>query len=216
MPTWNLRGARQSIQAARVWLPEELSAFVPEGVTRSALLGDVFHAIPWWDVQAFLRRFPMRIREALESDLEALVTVFTAAVHALAGGAYTAEQCHAWAPVPPDAEGWLSRLSGLKVLLACEGEQVAGFIGYARSGHVDLLFTAPQFARRSVATALFGAACEDMRRAGVQRLSTEASLAARPFFERQGFAVVGEEDVLRQGVSLRRFRMTGDLRLPDA
>lgn len=158
----------------------------------------------------------MQIREALESDLEALVVVFTTAVQALAGGAYTAEQCRAWAPIPPDGEGWCNRLSGLKVLLACEGEQVVGFIGYARSGHVDLLFTAPPFARGGVATALFGAACEDMRRSGAQRLSTEASLAARPFFERQGFTVVGEEEVLRQGVVLRRFRMTGDLRLPDA
>ncbi|WP_232415590.1 GNAT family N-acetyltransferase [Methyloversatilis universalis] len=158
----------------------------------------------------------MAIREALESDLEALVAVFTAAVHALAGGAYTAEQCAAWAPIPPDPEVWRNRLSALNVLLACEGEQVAGFIGYAPSGHVDLLFTAPQFARRGVATALFGAACADMRRSGAQRLSTEASLAARPFFERQGFAVVAEEDVLRQGVALRRFRMTRDLRVQGA
>lgn len=179
-------------------------------------MGYVFHAIQWWDVQAFLRRFSMRIREFLDPDLEALVAVVTAAVHALAGGAYTAEQCRAWAPIPPDAEGWRSRLSGLNVLLACEGEQVAGFIGYARRGHVDLLFTAPRFARRGAATALFGAACADMRRAGAQRLSTESSLGARPFFERQGFTVVGEEDVLRQGLALRRFRMTGDLRLPDA
>lgn len=158
----------------------------------------------------------MQIREALEFEIEALVVVFTTAVHALAGGAYTAEQCAAWAPVPPDAEGWRRRLSRLTVLLACEGEQVAGFIGYARSGHVDLLFTAPPFARRGVATALFGAACADMRRSGAQCLSTEASLAARPFFEQQGFTVVAEEEVLRQGVVLRRFRMTGDLRLPDA
>ena len=47
MPTWNLRGARQSLQAARITLPEGLAAFVPEGVTRSALMGDVFHAIQW-------------------------------------------------------------------------------------------------------------------------------------------------------------------------
>lgn len=158
----------------------------------------------------------MLIREYLESDLEALMAVLTAAVHALAGGAYTAEQCAAWVPVPPDPDAWRRRLSGLTVLLACEGKQVAGFIGYARSGHVDLLFTAPQFARRGVATALFGAACADMRRSGAQRLSAEASLAARPFFERQGLTVVGEEDVLRQGVALRRFRMTGNLSLPDA
>lgn len=156
----------------------------------------------------------MLIREALESDIESLVAVFTAAVHALAGGAYTAEQCAAWAPISPDPDAWRNRLSGLNVLLACEGEQVAGFIGYARSGHVDLLFTAPQFARHGVATALFDAACADIRRAGARCLSTGASLVARPFFERWGFVVVAEEVVQRQGVALRRFRMTRDLPTP--
>ena len=53
MPTWNLRGARQSIQAARVTLPEELSAFVPEGVTRLAMMGDLSRGKRWWEVDVF-------------------------------------------------------------------------------------------------------------------------------------------------------------------
>ncbi len=48
MPTWYLRGERQSIQAARVWLPEELSTFVLEGVTRLAVMGDLSRGKRWW------------------------------------------------------------------------------------------------------------------------------------------------------------------------
>lgn len=158
--------------------------------------------------------FEMRIREALESDLDALMAVFAAAVHDLAGRAYTREQCCAWAPLPPDPDVWRARLSCLHARLACDGDEVAGFIGYTHQGHVDLLFTAPQHARRGVASALFRAACEDLRRAGAERVFAEASLAARPFFERQGLAVVAEEVVLRQGEALRRFRMEGALPSP--
>jgi len=44
MPTWNLRGERQPLQAARVRLPEGLSAFIAEGVTRLAMMVDLSHA----------------------------------------------------------------------------------------------------------------------------------------------------------------------------
>lgn len=53
MPTWNLRGERQSIQAARVTLPEELSAFVPVDVTRLAMMGDLSRGKRWWEVDVF-------------------------------------------------------------------------------------------------------------------------------------------------------------------
>ena len=41
MPTWNLRApVRQSLQAADVKSPEELSAFIGAGATRGAMMGD--------------------------------------------------------------------------------------------------------------------------------------------------------------------------------
>ena len=40
MPTWNLLTARQSLQAADVTLPAELTASVRVGATRLAMMGD--------------------------------------------------------------------------------------------------------------------------------------------------------------------------------
>ena len=44
-----------------------------------------------------------------------------------------------------------------------------------------------------------------LRSLGVEELFTEASLTARPFFERQGFRVTEEQTVLRRDVSFRRY-----------
>lgn len=153
----------------------------------------------------------MLIRPARESDLDVLMSVFAASVHGIARRSYSAEQCNAWAPALPDRAVWRSRLAATATLLACEGETVAGFIAYHRSGHIDMLFATPAHARRGVATALFRAAREDIGSAGVRTLRTEASLEAHPFFERQGFVVVEEEVVQRLGVALRRFRMECDV-----
>lgn len=49
------------------------------------------------------------------------------------------------------------------------------------------------------------------RGGGLGRIFTEASITARPFFERQGFRVVREQTVSRQGVSMINFVMEKDL-----
>jgi putative acetyltransferase len=36
------------------------------------------------------------------------------------------------------------------VLVAVEGDAVAGFVGFSPSGHIDLLFTSPDSVRRGI------------------------------------------------------------------
>ncbi len=45
-------------------------------------------------------------------------------------------------------------------------------------------------------------------------LNTHASLAAKPFFEKQGWEVMGEEDVFIGEIALHRFRMQKAAHLP--
>jgi putative acetyltransferase len=144
----------------------------------------------------------MKIRAYTENDAGAVAALFTASVHELGSPHYDTLQRHAWAPRPPDPLRWSTRLAGLHTLLAEEGDELAGFISYECDGHIELLFTAPGFARRGVASFLY----QHMEHLFVgASLFTEASLAAKPFFLRQGFQVVEEQDVERNGITLRRF-----------
>lgn len=93
------------------------------------------------------------------------------------------------------------------MLLAHRDGQFAGFIGFNLEGHIDLLFTAPCYARQGVASALYAAAEQHLRAAGVRELFTEASLTARPFFARQGFSAEQAQTVTRGTVTLQRFAM---------
>ena len=151
----------------------------------------------------------MLVRPYRDSDLAAVAQLFTDAIHGLAGSHYDAVQREAWAPRPPDLGLWKTRLIPLHILLAqgTEGGNPLGFIGYEESGHIDLLFTSPGAARRGVASQLYGHAEAALRSLGAVELFTEASLASRPFFERQGFVVKEEQSVERRGAMLHRFAM---------
>ena len=147
---------------------------------------------------------PMTIRPSTESDLTAIVSLFTESVHKLGAAHYDESQRNAWAPVPPDFETWAKRLSCLHTLLVCEHGVLAGFMSHDLKGHIEFLYTGPGFARRGVASLLLQHAERSLP--GVE-WATEASLVAKPFFLRQGFDVIEEQTVIRGGVAFRRFAM---------
>lgn len=149
----------------------------------------------------------MQIRDYQPIDLTAVVQLFTDSVHQLGAAQYDEQQRHAWAPTAPSLSEWETRLAKLETLVAHEQGVLAGFIGYTLSGYIDLLFTAPIFARRGVATALLTEAESRITAHGTTRLWTEASLVARPCFEQHGFEVLEEQLVIRREVSFRRFAM---------
>lgn len=155
----------------------------------------------------------MQIREFRPTDLEAAVALFTASVRGLADVAYAEDQLRAWAPDPPDLEHWGRKLSGQNVLLADEHGELIGMLGYEDDGHVDVLFTHPDHARRGIAGRLHREAEQRLAANGVHELFTEASEVARPFFERHGYAVEQREVVQARGVELHRYRMR---RLPKS
>ncbi len=70
----------------------------------------------------------------------------------------------------------------------------------------------PAFARRGVATNLYQHVESSLRAVRAHRVTTHASLAARPFFDRHGFLLDAEECVECRGVYLRRFAMSKELR----
>lgn len=146
-------------------------------------------------------------RYRADDDLGAVVRIFTDSVHALAAPFYDETQRAAWAPENADLDGWRARLESINVLVAEDEGVLCGFLGYEANGHVDLLYTAGHAARRGVASKLYAQVEAELSAAGVRRVFAEVSLAARAFFERQGFVVVVEERVERRGATFTRFAM---------
>lgn len=153
----------------------------------------------------------MWLRPYSSSDAEAVAQLFTESVHGLAAPFYDEAQREAWAPSCPDTTRWQARLAALEVWLAEDDQGLCGMLGATPQGYLDLLFTAPRVARRGVASMLYARVESDWRRAGVIRVSTDASLAAKSFFLRHDFHVVEEQLIERGGQQLRRFAMAKSL-----
>jgi len=152
------------------------------------------------------------LRPYRPSDAVPTAELFRAAVHALAGADYDAEQLAAWAPADPDLERWSARRLAVETVIAEDDGTIAGFSDIDPSGHIDMLYVHPRFARHGIATALISHVLLRARELGAEEATVEASETARPVFERAGFAVVERQEVERRSVTLHNYRMRLALR----
>ena len=72
----------------------------------------------------------------------------------------------------------------------------------SKSGCLDLLFTHKDYQRQGIATAL----CNELEK-GFSVINTFASVTAKAFFEKRGYAVIKSQQVERFGIKLKNFIM---------
>ncbi|HEX3716694.1 MAG TPA: GNAT family N-acetyltransferase [Verrucomicrobiae bacterium] len=154
---------------------------------------------------------PPVIRRYQPGDVHSLIEFYQRAIHVLAASFYDKAQLDAWAPAVMDPAKWHARVSPQQTFIAdCDG-RAGAFIVWDWTGHIDFMFTHPDFVRRGLARALYVAAEETLRQHGAPRLFSEVSLAAPPFFEICGFVAEREQEVACRSQRLRQFIMSKTL-----
>lgn len=152
------------------------------------------------------------VRPYRADDATATLEIFVVAILQGARDAYSEEQRLAWLGDEPRAPRWHAERDRARTFVAEREGVVVGFTDLRGDGYVDRLFTHPSATRRGVGSALLRHVVALARIEGMPRLTTHASLLARPTFERAGFVVDHGETVRRGGVDLERFAMRLDLR----
>ncbi|MNH31533.1 putative N-acetyltransferase YafP [compost metagenome] len=74
-------------------------------------------------------------------------------------------------------------------------------------GYLDRLYVHKDFQGQGIASALVDLLEADAKKLGLTHISTDASLTARPFFERKGYQIMQTQTVERQGISLTNVSM---------
>ena len=147
------------------------------------------------------------IRPLGQTDIGPLIEVFRAAVLVTARRDYSEEQVRAWAPDEIDSVIWAKRYDTRLAWVAEIDTCVVGFVELEARGHVDMMYVHPAHQRRGIATALLAELEGKAREEGADRLFTEASITARPFFERRGFVVIAPQTVMLRDQPFVNFRM---------
>lgn len=147
------------------------------------------------------------IRSYRQGDDRHIAEIFCRAIHEIGIKAYTEEQCLAWSPREPDYPRWEKRCALKRPLIFEQDGQIAGFLELDPDGLIDCAYISPDFQRRGIMAQLVRHAIGVASRMGLNRVYVEASILARPLFEKLGFTVLRDKTVRLRGVELLNFDM---------
>ena len=148
----------------------------------------------------------LKIRHVRADDAGALVDIFRSSVRGIARRDYSQDQVLAWAPDEIDIAGW-EGYAKRRAFIAEDDGGAAGFADLQSDGRVDMMYVHARCQGRGVASRLLSHVESVARGLDIKELYTEASITARPFFERRGFLLVEQQLVTVRRQKLINFRM---------
>lgn len=150
------------------------------------------------------RGLGMLIRRYETSDCKELTELFYNTVHSINANDYTEEQLNVWATGCVDLEKWNQSLMSHFSVVAVEDGIIVGFGDIDKTGYLDRLYVHKDYQHQGIATAI----CDKLESIFyVEKITTYASITAKPFFEKRGYKVIKKQTVERKGVLLQNYVM---------
>jgi putative acetyltransferase len=117
----------------------------------------------------------MDIQSYSSKRAKEIADLFYKSVHAIDSSVYSPELKDAWAPTPVNYERWIKRLNEKKPFLAVIENHVAGFIELEADGHIDCVYTHPDFQGKGVASTLYEHLLKEAKSRNINRLDLKGA-----------------------------------------
>jgi putative acetyltransferase len=152
----------------------------------------------------------MEIRKIRSGETGNIWRLFHDTVHRINQVDYSASELAVWAPDEYDEPRWVSRFIRTRPLVAMDGNFLLGFAELGDDGRIGLFYVHHAHQGEGVGRALMQRMKAEAASRGLSRLYCEASITARPFFERMGFVFLEQRELERRGeqvlVSLMEYK----------
>jgi putative acetyltransferase len=149
----------------------------------------------------------MIIRLFHPNDAEQVAQLFHDTVREVNCRDYSIEQIQAWAPNDIHFRDWAAICSKRMTYVAEDADRILGFGELEACGHIGCFYCHKDHQGQGVGRAIYQAIEQRAINLELNRLFTEASITAKPFFEKLGFSVVTEQEVYCRGEMFKNFQM---------
>ncbi|WP_059360032.1 GNAT family N-acetyltransferase [Parachlamydia acanthamoebae] len=148
------------------------------------------------------------IRKYKPEDAQALADIYYNTIHQINIQHYTEEQVKVWAPETTlESSRWAKKFERTNPFVAIIDNIIVGFAEFIPDGHIDCFYCHHNWIGKGVGAALMGAILEQARALNIARIFVEASITAKPFFEKHGFNTVSKQTVVLAGIELTNYVM---------
>jgi putative acetyltransferase len=149
----------------------------------------------------------MQIRLFQEQDAEEIALLFHQTVREINIRDYSLNQVLAWAPANIYFRNWSQTCLERLTYVAEDQGLIVGFGELELNGHIDCFYCHKDYQRVGVGKKIYREIEAKAYEIGINRLYTEASITAKPFFLKMGFQVVKKQNVSCRGESFVNYSM---------
>ena len=145
-----------------------------------------------------------------EKHLKEVINLFTNTVHNINKKDYTKEQLNAWANKSIDLKAWKNRLKTSNTYLCMLEDEIVGFYIY-EDDYIDCFYVHHKYQGLKVGRFMLEQILKNADNSNIKILRVDASITAKPFFERFGFKEVKENHIKRENQTLINYSMIKDM-----
>lgn len=149
----------------------------------------------------------IQIRPFQITDVSQIAQLFHQTVHEVNIQHYSLSQVKAWAPDDLNFRNWADICANRLTYVADDRGIIAGFGELESNGHIDCFYCHKNYQRRGVGRQIYHAIETQALNLSIDRLFTEASLTAEPFFQQMGFSLIQTQQVTCRGETFINYAM---------
>lgn len=142
------------------------------------------------------------IRQYTQSDFEQVSNLFKDTILNININDYSIDQCKAWVNKSDSLRLHKARLLEQNTIVVEINSKIVGFASLDNDNCLDLLYVHKDYQNNGIGAIL----CDELEKC-LNKITTFASITAKPFFEKRGFKVVYSQQVDCGGVMLENYFM---------
>ncbi|WP_264526268.1 GNAT family N-acetyltransferase [Flavobacterium sp. N502536] len=150
-------------------------------------------------------------RKATISDLPEMQQLYTETIQAVCKNDYNPAQIEAWTSGVHNTERWLAVIHTQIVLLVIIESKIVGFGTLKDGNYIDFFYIHKDYQRQGIANTLLIELEREAKKQHSKIITSDISITAKPFFEKNGFTSIVEQRNLRLGVELINYKMEKEL-----
>ncbi len=148
------------------------------------------------------------IRPLTDQDIPEVRELFRSTVLAVNSKDYAKEEIADWASCGDSIERWKELLAKNDYIGALDRQgNIIGFSSMDSDGHLHAMFVHENWQGRGVAARLLSEVEKMAQEYGVGKIHAEASITARPFFEKHGYRTMKEQKQKANKLFLTNYKM---------
>lgn len=150
----------------------------------------------------------IELRQANLEDLEEMQTLFVETINSTCKKDYSKEQINVWTSSVENKEKWISIIRNQYFLIAEINNKIVGYGSLENGNYLDFMYVHKDYLRQGIANLLFENLKKESTKLGFDKLTSDVSKTALPFFETKGFRIIKENKNIMKGVEIINYNMS--------